>query len=39
MLRNLAWSLLLLVKTPKNINITINNEELEQKVYAKYLGT
>lgn len=41
MLKNLTWSWLVLVKTPqnnKNINITINNEELEQNGYAKYLG-
>ena len=41
MLKNLTWSWLALVKTPqnnKNINITINNEELEQNGYAKYLG-
>ena len=41
MLKNLTWSWLVLVKTPqnnKNINITINNEELEQNDYAKYLG-
>lgn len=41
MLKNLTWSWLVLVKPPqnnKNINITINNEELEQNDYAKYLG-
>ena len=41
MLKNLTWSWLVLVKplqNNKNINITINNEELEQNDYAKYLG-
>ena len=40
MLGNLTWSCLVLVKpqNKKNINIIINDDELEQKDCAKYLG-